>query len=150
MLSVWNSINKRKYEDIQSGLLCLTLYDANDTEIKAEDNPMLEARSSLACLIDSAFKGVKMQTRYKVLPNGQIISLDYPLDLYSFVWKVIANSIKDTPGEVHIRKCYFCGAFHDEQDMVYMRVKANPSIGKVWYSTKCKDVDKMRRYRKRK
>lgn len=150
VLRVWNSINKKKYEDLQSGLLCFTLYDANNTEIKAEGRAMLEARSSLACLIDSAFKDVKIQTSHKILPNGQIISLDYPLDLYSFVWKIIADSIKNTRGEVHIRKCYFCGAFHDEQDMVYMRVKANPSIGKVWYSTKCKDVDKMRRYREKK
>lgn len=150
VLRVWNSINKRKYEDLQFCLLRSTLYGTADTEIDVGCKSMLEARSSLACLIDSAFKDVKMQTSHKILPNGQIISLDYPLDLYSFVWKVIANSIKDTPGEVHIRKCYFCGSYHDEQDMVYMRVKANPSIGKVWYSTKCKDVDKMRRYREKK
>lgn len=150
VLRVWNSINKKKYEDLQSGLLCLTLYGANDTEIEAEYKPMLEARSALACLIDSAFKSVKMQTRHKVMSNGQIISLDYPLDLYSFVWKVIANSIKDTPGEGHIKKCYFCGSYHDEQDMVYMRVKANPSIGKVWYSPTCKNTFKARLRREKK
>ena len=150
VLSVWNSINKKKYEDLQSGLLCFTLYDANNTEIKAEGRAMLEARSSLACLIDSAFKDVKMQTSHKILPNGQIISLDYPLDLYSFVWKIIADSIKNTRGDLNIRPCYFCNKTHFEWESVYRSVKDNPSIGKVWYSPKCKDTDKMRRYREKK
>lgn len=150
VLSVWNSINKRKYEDLQFGLLRSTLYGAADTEIDVGCKSMLEARSALACLIDSAFKGVKMQTRYKVMPKGQIISIDYPLDLYSFVWEIIADSIKNTRGDLNIRPCYFCNKTHFEWESVYRSVKDNPSIGKVWYSPKCKDTDKMRRYREKK
>lgn len=110
---------------------------------KAFADDHLFSMALLAHLLQQKMASAKFYKRYKVLPNGQIIMVEIPCDLYSFMWSLVLNSILDAgENKAQIHRCRYCGKYgintDGQRDELSRSTEVTNFGDNRWYHLNCR------------
>lgn len=105
--------------------------------LKGEDSQ--DWQRGIAVLLEAGMKEASLRKEYIVLPQGQIINVDVPADMYSFIWLALEATVlqNSSSRDLCLRKCCYCGHW-DIEDGPRERLMRQPHDKTYWYHDACK------------